>query len=65
MQKKVQQWVGGRRPQTPFQWSADRSIFFSTIGLSIVFWSVKMGEWIDMTDWQAAQSLPLMKGVQR
>ena len=65
MQKKAQQWVGGRRLRTLFQWSAGRSVFFCTIGLSSVFWLVRMSDWIDMTDWQAPQSLPPMKGVQR
>jgi hypothetical protein len=65
MLKKAQQWVGGRRLRTLFQWSAGRSVFFCTIGLSSVFWLVRMSDWIDMTECQAAQSLPSVKGVQQ
>jgi hypothetical protein len=65
MLKKARQWVGCMSARTPFEWSACCFVFFCTIGLSSVFWLVRMSDWIDMTDWQAPQSLPPMKGVQR
>lgn len=65
MLKKAQHWVGCISTGTPFEWSTCRSAFVRTIGLSILFWSVRMGDWIDMTECQAAQSLPSVKGIQR